>query len=148
MPIRDWPRGHRRCAVIDGSELLAIHARRSLVPKLHRCCTLMRIAFGEPLFGRRRMDHAAGSAVVAHAYVVLDHGAVVGVVHARHVDASDGCVVDEVTRVPISAVVADAEIAEAVIDAAVVADARSPVTGMPRVDGAGPRPVTRRPQRP
>src|SRR5262249_17768594 len=70
--------------------------------------------------------------------IVVDH---------RHIDVVDRGVVDEHAVVPVAADIADAEITEAIVDAAVEAYARAPITGMPHVNRARPAPPARGPQR-
>src|SRR5665213_3106110 len=57
-----------------------------------------------------------------------------------------GAVVPEAAAVPVSAVETCAEVAEAVVDAAVVADFRAPVTGVPEVVGTAVAPPSGRPE--
>ena len=55
-------------------------------------------------------------------------------------------VVPEASAVPIASVEADTEVAEAVVDASVVADRASPATGIPAVVTAVPTPIARSPE--
>ena len=74
--------------------------------------------------------HSAPSAVetdTCAAPVAAADGAVVDVVHHGDVDVVDRAVVVEVAAAPVTALVADADIAKAVVDAAIVADVRAPV---------------------
>ena len=57
-----------------------------------------------------------------------------------------GAVVPEAAAAPVSAVETDAEVAEAVVDAAVVADVGSPVAGVPEVSVVAVAPVAGRPE--
>jgi hypothetical protein len=63
-----------------------------------------------------------------------------------NVNVADGLIVEEMSVSPITAIVASSGISETVIDAAVVADNRTPVAGMPVVSRAFKSPVTGRPQ--
>src|SRR5581483_9513263 len=91
---------------------------------------------------------AAVAAVVADPVHrdVVDHGGVVGVVDVGDVDVVDAAVVPEVAVAPFAAVVAVAGVAVAVVDAAIEADVRAPVAGVPEVDAVAPAPPARRPQ--
>jgi hypothetical protein len=64
------------------------------------------------------------------------------------VHLSDGGVVEEHPVIPISTVVADASIAEAVIDAAVISYVRPPISGVPNISATIVAPVAGRPQQP
>src|SRR5262249_6788033 len=72
---------------------------------------------------------------------------VVDVVDGRHVHVGDGGVVVERVASPVAADVTDAEVAEAVVDAAVETYVWAPVSGVPYVHAVRPSPVARRPQR-
>ena len=61
-------------------------------------------------------------------------------------DVIDGAVVVEVVTSPVSAGVAGANVAESVIHAAVEADVRSPITGMPEISAFMPSPIAGRPE--
>jgi hypothetical protein len=56
-------------------------------------------------------------------------------------------VVEEAAAVPVAAVESNAEVAEAVVDAAVVADMASPVPGVPEIPAIAPTPISRSPKR-
>src|SRR6185437_1512994 len=76
------------------------------------------------------------------------------VVHRRVIDIGDvdiaeiidGAIVEKVIVIPVTADKADAEIAEAVMDTAIEADGRPPITGMPEIAAIAPAPIARRPQ--
>ena len=96
----------------------------------------------------RTCVHSTPAAVIADVVVggVVDHGFVVDVVNIRDVDVVHRAVVVEGSVVPISALIADAAITEAVVDAAVEADLRAPVAIIPGVGVATPAPITRSPE--
>ena len=97
---------------------------------------------------RRRLGRgSAGSAVEAGLCPtrVVDDGLVVDVCDGHAAYIVDGLIVTERAIVPISALVADAAIAEAVIDAAIESYVRSPITGVPRIDTVVPAPIAGRP---
>ena len=87
-------------------------------------------------------DSVAGAGSVGSA--IVDDGAVVDVGDVANV--GDGAVVVEVMPVPVAAEVADADIAEAVVDASVEADVRTPITVMEGVAASVVAPVGRRPK--
>ena len=80
--------------------------------------------------------------------LVLDDGLVVGVGDNGVVHPCDGGVVKEHPVIPVSALVADPAITEAVIDAAVISDVRPPVSGVPSVDATIIPPIAGCPQQP
>src|ERR1700729_3409547 len=69
------------------------------------------------------------------------HIADVDVRDVDHVDVGHGTVVEERSSAPLATDEADTTIAEAVVDASVEADVRSPVTGMKQVNATLPAPV-------
>jgi hypothetical protein len=80
-----------------------------------------------------------------HGHVVDDRP----VVHVRHVsraEVSARVVVEEGTTMPIATRESDTGITEAVIDTAVEADVRPPISGMPQIGTVNPTPVARRPE--
>lgn len=115
----------------------------------HGRCVLLanRHDFGRP---RSSLD-AASAAVVAHIVDdgrIIDHFVVVDVADNRRIHVVDGPVVSEVIAVPIAALVAEANIAEAVVDAAVVADVATPISTVKSVPPAIITPIGRCPQGP
>ena len=64
--------------------------------------------------------------------------------HVR--DVGDRAIVEEAAVAPLAAVVAATGVAEAIVDAAVEADAVAPVAGVEAVDAVGISPIARRPQ--
>ena len=97
---------------------------------------------------RRRTLDTMAPAVIADPAVVgvmVNNLAVIDVGNARDVDVVDLAVVVEAVALPVAARVACADVAEAVIDATVVADLAAPVSGVPAIHIAGVAPVARRP---
>ena len=138
----------RWMALVLIEELLAVLS--SLLVKLSLLCSWRSVPLAHRLGLRERGPEvdAAASAVVAHAVVVVhDHRAVVDVVDVDFVDAVDGAVIEEVVTVPVTAFIAMAAIAEAIVDAAIEADVRAPVSTMEQVPAAEEAPVRRRPER-
>jgi hypothetical protein len=105
-------------------------------------------------FGGARLDiDATVAAVVADAVGGLR--AVVDVIHNdvalivvadAGADVGDGAVVVEVVPLPVASEEAEAHVAKAVIDAAVEADMRAPISAMEAVVNAAPAPVGRGPE--
>jgi hypothetical protein len=93
---------------------------------------------------------SALSAVEAHAdaaAAIIAHGAVVNVMHDRNIHIVVGAVVIEVSAAPVAALVADANIAVAVIDSAVETDVGTPVATVKPIAVIVVAPVAGRPQR-
>jgi hypothetical protein len=67
-------------------------------------------------------------------------------VHKGDVDVVDRAVVVEVAAAPVAALIADANVAEAVIDAAIVADVGAPIAAVELIAVVTPAPVARRPK--
>ncbi len=98
--------------------------------------------------------NAAATTVVADAVydpaavanIVVDHVVAVDVMDDVDVDVGHSAVVVEVMILPVAAEVADTDVAEAVVDAAVEADVGPPVAVMEGVTAAVVTPVRRRPE--
>src|SRR5579864_921117 len=93
-------------------------------------------------------SRAALSAIEAHArdIDVVNDGLVVDVCDVHAAKIIHGPVVVEAIAVPESAEIADPDVTEAVIDAAIISDMRSPIAGTPDIDTIVPGPITRRPE--
>jgi len=93
---------------------------------------------------------AALAPVEAHsiaAPVFIDDPVVVYVVHFPGIDVVDRAVVVEVTAAPIAAVIAKADVAKAIVHAAIVAHVRTPVAAEKSVAVVPVAPVSRGPKR-
>jgi len=88
-----------------------------------------------------RPARAAGPSIEAADPPVVD------VVEVASTEVVVPAVVTEVAMIPVAAVEAGAEVAEAIIDPAVVADAPAPVAGIPEVAAAAIAPVSGGPER-
>ena len=139
-------------SAVGGVELLAVLRGRLTDLRLCGDGACARLAHGGQLRGARLYVDAAASAVVADTvlnaasvgYVVVDHVAAVDV--SCEADVGDGAVVVEVVAVPVAAEVADTDVAEAVVNTAVVADVRAPVAAVEAVASAVETPVGRGPK--
>lgn len=144
-PCRVRGRSDRRMTVVVGERQCRILRRRFRVPRLLAGRSHMVLVRGGELLRRRSHRGAAGTAVVADVGRVVDDGLVVDVSDRDIRDVVDGTVVEEVAAAPITALIADAGVAEAIGDAAVEADGRSPITGVECVDAIVPAPIAGRP---
>jgi hypothetical protein len=103
------------------------------------------VAFAlDTLFGRGRHGKSAVyTAVVTDpwAAIVIHHRDVVGVMNNGGIHVGDGGVVGKVPAVPAATVIARAVITTAVVDAAVEADMRPPVTAMKHIEATGVPPI-------
>jgi hypothetical protein len=77
---------------------------------------------------------------------VVGYRFIVDIVNVRHVHVIHGTVVIEGAMIPISALVANATIPEAIIHATVKADMFTPVAAMPKIRIIAPTPVTGGPE--
>lgn len=139
-----------RAAARAAVELGAVTAGLAGVVALHVGGRRVALARGGHLARVGAPLDAARSAVVADAApvdVLDDHPAFVDVGDARDVHIGDGAVVIEAVAVPVAAYVAEADVAIAVVDAAVKADVRTPIAAPPPVVAGIVGPVARRPQR-
>src|SRR5579863_453532 len=145
-------RRRRGAPVIFRREVCAVQARGVFVRSLQRCRLNVRFAAGCDFLSVRTRAQSTGAAVetgAVHGRVVHDDGAVdVGVVDDSFVHVNDSGVVCEHAAAPFSADEADAAVAEAVVNATIEADVRSPIAGVPCINAAAPTPVTRSPEQP
>jgi hypothetical protein len=97
--------------------------------------------------GRAGVD-STGAAVIADVVHpgVVDYGPAVNIVNVPDVHVVHRTVIVEGPVIPISAFIADATIAEAVIDATVETDMRTPVTVVPSVAVTAPAPIAGSPE--
>ena len=125
--------------VTGGSALiLQLRLHGSSVRLMHRC---------KLRWPRRRTDTARATVVTHMGVVVVHDRAVIDVVHYSDVDVVDGAVVVVVASPPIAALVAVANVAEAVINPAIIADVLAPVAGVKAVGVIPVAPVAGGPER-
>src|SRR6185437_749851 len=140
---------HSRPAMIGLEALRRIAHGDVTLLQLHRGWLDMALTGPCALLRGRLRGDAATTTVVAdtvHVNIVDDRPVDVHVVDVGDVDVVDGAVVVEVAPAPFATGIAVAEVPVAVIDAAVEADARTPVTAVPAIVAIGPAPPARRPQ--
>jgi hypothetical protein len=117
------------------------------VPFLICCWSDVFLAGKRFLLGSRPRGNSAFAAVIADAgRGSVDDGLVVDVVDDSGVHAVDRGVVEEVSAIPIAALIANAAISEAVVDAAVESYLRAPPSCIPYIGAVTPAPVARSPQ--
>ena len=132
--------------------LLRIVCRRINVLLLHSSGRNVMFVHRHALLWPRLVANAVGSAVVRDVVVVDDRGIMhdrliyVSVMNDGVIHMHDGRVVEEVATTPLAAGKAKAHVAEAIVHATVVADVRTPVTGMEEVNAAFKAPVWGRPK--
>jgi hypothetical protein len=130
-------------------ELLAVLCSLALILDLRRHGRYARAAVGCDLRRLRTNVDATTTAVVGDAVdgrVVDDDRAVIDVGDPRGVDAVHSAVVVEVVALPITAVIAASRIAEAVVDAAVEANVRTPEAAVKDVAAAEESPISGGPE--
>src|ERR1700693_1782582 len=107
----------------------------------------MLLVCGHLFLVHRTRFHPAGSAVVAYGpRIVHHHGSVIDASHTGHADIGDGAVVEELSSAPLPSHKSYAGVAESVVDSAIEADVRSPISRMPGKDSPAPTPVAGSPQ--
>ena len=122
--------------ILAGKVLPVLHGR-ALMLSLHGQFGSMRLPHIRFLLRAGPHMHTAITAVVGNTVVIHDHSAVVDVGDIGHADVVDRAVVVEAAALPVASFVAIAHIAIAVIHAAIEADVRTPIAGMPQEHGAG-----------
>ena len=131
--------------VIDGGKLLAVLCCRVLVLQLRghgRNALLAQCR----VFRRQWPASDASRAVVAGTvYRGVVDAAVINV-NVGNVHIVDGTVVVETISAPIPALIADAAVAESIVNAAVVADILAPEAVVEAIHAGGESPISRRPQ--
>src|SRR3984893_10035627 len=140
-----------RASVIYGSELGAIGSRSMFVLRLNIRRLEVLFSCGPLLLGCLACANAAIAAVIADAcrrVVVVGDSGVIGVVNDRHIDVIYSTVVRETAMVPAPAEIANSDVTESIIHAAIEADVRSPITSVPVIAAVAPTPVAGRPKNP
>ena len=128
--------------MIVGSTQGLIRARSLDVLHLLRYRADVTFASCSEFFRRGAGADTAIAAIVADAgRVVVDDGGVVDVVNLRDVDVVDAAIVVEVVVFPAASFIAMAKIAEAVVDASVKTDHRSPIAFVEGKGSSIPSPV-------
>jgi len=151
MVGREWMAGrhHLWFPMVLSIRLCWVGLCRVLVLPLRGHRWSMGLAHGHKLLRRGTGIQSAAPANIAHAIIgdVVDVGPVdIDIAHARTVHVIDRSVVPKMAALPVAAIVAVADVAEAVVDAAIEADVNAPVTVVPVVAVAVVAPVARRPQ--
>src|SRR5271169_4957560 len=132
--LRLWSRlnrsrtgGDRRIAMVVAGPQRRIGARRLLLLSLGRSDFNVVLARGRRLGGRGLGSNAATATVIAHAsdIDVVDHRFVVHIRNVDTADIDDGSVVEDMSALPVGALVAYAGIAKSIVDAAVETDLRT-----------------------
>src|SRR5580704_206749 len=120
-----------------------------LLLPLHSGGTDVVIAIRGHLRGTRTGVDAAATAVEADAihFAVVGHCAVIDVVNVVNVDVADAAIVEKVTAAPVAAFEAETAVTEPVINSAIEADVRAPVTGVPEISAVAPAPISGSPEK-
>lgn len=101
------------------------------------------------LLGRRTRCNSTVAAVIAHAVyrdIVDDRFVDVDIANHRGVHATDCGVVIKIISAPVAALVSGAIVSKTIVHAAVEANLRAPISGVPQVAAATPAPPSRSPQ--
>jgi len=137
---------HGWAAAVHVVELLPVLLCFALVLELGGHGRSSRPAHGFDLCGPRSVGDAAPASVVGDAGVVVDDDSAVIDVGDAGTDPIDGAVVVEGVAIPVAAVIADAGVTKAVVDAAIEADVAAPVTAMEAPAIVVPAPVAGGPE--
>ena len=136
--------GDRRASVIGRCEHAVIVASHLLVLRLQRSGLNVTFVHCGALRPGRLCCGATNAAVIAD---VVDDGVVhVRVVNDGGVYVGDGGVVAEHPTTPYAADEADTTVAEAVVNAAIEADVRAPITGVPSIGAPYEAPIAGSPK--
>src|ERR1700761_6278597 len=121
--------------MIHGSELLPIPGRLPNMFHLSRNRRYRALAGHCQLCRNRPSIDASAAAVIADPVPesAYTHRVVVNVMNDRDIHIGHGSGGGEYVSIPVAAFVASANVAVAVVDTAVEADMRSPITAMPAV---------------
>ena len=143
---RTRPRRRRNCrpSVVVRSQHGVIGASHLFVLRLERSGLDVMFPHGRFFVGGWPCYHSSGPAVIAHTIHEgrVHHGVVhVGVVNGRGVYVRICRVVVKNSATPFAAVEPRSGIAISVINSAVEANMRSPITGVPNIHAATPSPV-------
>jgi len=145
--LRSSGGSHLWVTIVHPRELTTVLTSELLVAELIGRGLEVLLVEGRSLLFRLNCTDTAVAAVEADAVVVVhDDGLGVDVVNVDDVDVVHAAVVGEDTMIPTAALIADAAVTEAVVDAAVEADVRAPVTGVKDVCATSPAPVTGGPE--
>src|ERR1700683_179437 len=140
--------GDCRPSVVDGRQKRMVSTGRTRVLRLH-CGGRGVLRAGRRFFCRGWVrGNSTAAAVIA--YVVyprlVDYGLAVNVVNVRDVQVVHRAVVVEGSVIPVSATIAHTAVAEAVVDAAVEADFRTPIAAIPGKSVVAPTPIAGSPE--
>ena len=133
-----------RAAVIYGRELGAIGTRSMFVLRLNTGRLDVLFSCGPLLLGGLSRANTAVAAVVADAsriVIVVDDRSVVSIVNDGDIDVVHGAIVGKVIAIPSPTQIANANVTEPIIHAAIKSDVRSPITGVPEIAAVAPTPV-------
>lgn len=99
-----------------------------------------------PFFFVGRTSHNATRAIETHPRVIHDYGTAVNISHIHHVDVEHGAVVEECAASPFPASETNSGVTEAVVNASVETNVRSPVSSVPTVETTFVAPIAGRPE--
>lgn len=133
--------------MIDRDKLTAVRAGRSLMLPLHRHrrdVALLRNSL-LPRTGLRL--NASISSVVADTIDRVDDRPLIDVVDDRDIYIVYSRVIEELSAIPVTAFVADSDVAVTVVDSTVEANVWTPISDIPDIEAVRPTPIAWRPQK-
>jgi hypothetical protein len=132
--------------MVNRRELIAIPARGAFQVLLRGRCLDVALAGRLFLSGSWARVNSATAAVEADSIIAAAYGGVVRVADDVDVYVCHRAVVIKIAAAPVTAGIADARVAESIINAAVEPDLRPPVAGVPAVETACECPIAGSPE--
>ena len=133
--------------MINRDKLTAVRAGRHLMLPLHRHRRDVTLV-GKGLLPRSGLClHASISSVVADRIHGINNRPLGDVVDDRDVHIVYSPVIEELSTIPVTAFVADTDVAVTVVNSSVEADVWTPISDIPDIRAIGPTPISRRPEK-
>src|ERR1700681_1096922 len=134
-------------SMVDRDKLTAVRAGRDLMLPLHRRRRNVALLGEGLLSSRGTRVNAAASSVVADTIRGVDNRPLVDVVDDGDVYVVYSRVIEELSTIPVTAFVADSDVAVTVVDSSVETDVWTPISDIPDIQAARPTPIAWRPQK-
>lgn len=134
--------------MIDRDKLTVVRAGRSLMLPLRRHRRDVALLGKGLLPGSGARLNTATSSVVADTIHRVDHRPLVDIVDDGDVHVVYSRVIEELSAIPVTAFVADTDVAVTVVDSSVEAHIWTPVSDVPDIEAVRPTPIARRPEKP
>ena len=133
--------------MIDRDKLTAIRTRRGLMLPLRRNRRDVAL-LGKGMLPRSRARlNTSTSSVVADTIDGIGDRPLIDVVDDGDVYVVDSRVIEELSAIPVTAFVADSDVAITVVDSSVEADVWTPISDIPDIEAVRPTPIAWRPEK-